>query len=70
MLKAQSILSQTPGHDTPDLLLVDDIRELALDELWGLPRPEDVSLVVKVVLTTGFLVRLAVLLSTAPGVDR
>lgn len=70
MIKAQGILSQTPGHDTPGLLLVDNILELAGDDLWSVPRPEEPSLVVKVVLTTGFLVSLAVLLSTTPGVNR
>ena len=70
MLKLQRVLAQTPSHHASDLLLIHDVGELALDQLGRLPRPEDVHLVVEVVLAAGFLVLVAVLLGPAPRVDR
>lgn len=66
VLKLVGILSQTPSHDTTELLLRDDFLELAGNKLRGIPGPEEVVLAVKVVLTTSLRVGLAILLGFAP----
>lgn len=70
MLKLQRVLPETPRHHASDLFLIHDVGELALDQLGRLPRPEELRLVVEVVLAAGFLVLPAVLLGPAPRVDR
>lgn len=70
MLPLQCILSQAPGHDTAQLLGIHDVLELALDERGRVPGPEQVHLLVEVVLASGILVSHAVLLGTTPGVDQ
>jgi hypothetical protein len=66
VLEPIGILTQAPGHNTTKLLLSDDVLELAGNEVRGIPGPEEVVLLVKVVLTTGLLVGLTVLLGLAP----
>lgn len=62
------VLTQAPRHDTTKLLRRNNIRELARNQRGRVPRPEDVDLLVPVVLAAGLVVRLAVLLGAAPGV--
>jgi hypothetical protein len=69
MLPVESILTQTPGHDTTQLLRRHDILELAIDQRRGIPGPEEIDRAVPVVLTSSLLVRLAVLERAAPGIS-
>lgn len=66
MRKIQRVLSQTPRHNTTDLLLIHDVLELAVDYLGRVPRPEEALFVVKVVLPAGLLIQLPILVSAAP----
>lgn len=68
MRKLPSILTQTPGHNTAQLLRLHDVRVLAQNEVGRVPGPEEIRLAVPVVLAAGFLVCLAILLGAAPGV--
>ena len=68
MAKVPGIFAQTPSHDTAQLLRLNNLRELATDDLGRVPGPEDVDLGVEVVVPAGFLVGLAVLLGAAPRV--
>lgn len=63
------ILAQAPSHDTAKLLLRDNILELAGNQVRGIPSPEDVVLLVEVVLAAVLLVGLTILLSLAPRID-
>lgn len=66
MRKIQRVLTQTPRHNTPDLLLIHNVLELALDHLRSVPRPEKVLLAVEIVLPAGLFVQLPVLVGAAP----
>lgn len=69
MLPVQSILSQTPSHDTAQLLSIHDILELAVDDRRGIPSPEEIDCAIPVVLSACLLIRLAVLERTTPGIS-
>jgi hypothetical protein len=68
MSKLISVLAQRPRHNTAQILSLHDIRELASDQVRSIPRPEEVSLLVPVVLATLLVIGLSVLGGTAPGV--
>lgn len=63
------ILAQAPSHDTAELLGFDNVLELAGNQGRGIPCPEDVVLLVEVVLAAGLFICLAILLGLAPRVD-
>lgn len=63
------ILTQTPSHNTTDFLSLHNVGELLGDQLGGVPGPEEVSLLVPVVLAASFLIGLPVLFGAAPGVS-
>lgn len=69
MSKLVSVLTKTPRHNTTEVLLLDNIVELAGNDLRGIPGPEEVSLSVPVVLATKLVIGLAVFLRTAPRVS-
>ena len=69
MSELVGILTQAPSHDTAELFLRNNVLELAGDHVRSIPSPEDVVLLVKVVLTAGLFVGLAILLCLAPRVD-
>lgn len=68
MRKLIGILTQRPRHNTTQILRRHNIRELARDEVGRIPGPEEIGLLVPVVLTTLLRVRLAVLFGAAPRV--
>lgn len=69
MFELVGVLTQAPGHDTSELLLSHNLLELACNHFRGVPGPEDVVLLVKVVLAAALVVGLAVLLGLAPRID-
>lgn len=64
--KLVGIFTQAPSHDATELLLGNDLLELAGNQRGGIPSPEDVVLLIEVVLATSLLVSLAVLFGLAP----
>jgi hypothetical protein len=68
MLKLVGILAQTPSHDTTKVLSVNNITELAGNEVGSIPSPEKVDLAIPVVLATELVIGLSVLLGAAPRV--
>lgn len=68
VFKLVGILTQAPGHDSSELPLGNNLLELAGNHGGSIPGPEDVGILVKVVLATTLLIGLSVLLGLAPGV--
>jgi hypothetical protein len=63
------ILTQAPSHDTTEILLRNNFLELAGNQFRGIPGPENVVLLVKVVLAAGLVIGLAIFLSLAPRIN-
>lgn len=66
MLPVQSVLTQTPGHHPTKIFLIHNILELALNHGRRVLSPEEVGLVILVVLSTSLLIRFAILGSVTP----
>jgi hypothetical protein len=66
MLPVQAILTQTPGHHPTEIFHIHNILELALNNSRRVPSPEEIGLVIPVVLSTSLLICLAILASATP----
>lgn len=69
MLPTQSILAQAPGHNTAEIQLIHNIRELAGNHIRRIPRPEDIHLVIEIILSALIFVEGSVRESLTPRID-
>jgi hypothetical protein len=67
MTPIRTILTQTPRHHTPQLILFHNLVKLPANKLRRIPCPEEAILSIKVVLSAGFLVGKSVFGGELPG---